>query len=332
MGLVTPTPPVPPRQPFLRRSALFFLFLFLSLAHAVSSQAANDAPAAGSLQAAPNAPAPFGAPQRIDHVPASIRDYRFNAPSALSPTHTDEPEETVTRGYGDPTIEELKLSPIALVVTVDGHVHALKRETGQWMWTLHDDGGVALGGTVTEEGKAKRKGAGAAVGGPLVSGMGRRRASTAAAGSFGSSAGRAASSSANETGLLEQEEEEEEVYVIEPHSQGDIYVYTRDGAGGSLEKLPLSMQELVALSPFTFPSDASRMFVGRKESKLVGVDLRTGRLVGVFGSGSGWCEWDEAREGRVKTEEECDEEISRRPEDLLYMARTGESIESYSSR
>lgn len=315
-------PPPEPRPPqplqFVRRYTLFLLVLLLSLSPFTASQrlsatSAPPQPPSVDLQPTPPAPPAPPYPSKRHSLPQAIAGFRFNARTPLpSP-----PLEEGHNPYADPSIEDLTLSPIVLAVTVDGHVHALKRETGQWVWTLHDDGGVALGGTTKEE-QAKRAFAGEALGGPLVRGMGRKKAES----------GRG--STGNETGLLElggeEEEEEDEVYVIEPHSQGDIYVYSRDAslpAGGVLQKLPLSMQQLVTLSPFTFPSDSSRMFVASKDTKLVGVDLRTGRLVGVFGSTAGWCEWDAKKEGRVRTEEECDEEISRRPEDLLYMARTG---------
>ena len=314
-----PMPPQPPQPPPLqpqpsvvRRYTIFILFLLLSLSPFATSQRPStpSTPLSVDLQPAPPSP-PY--PSERHTLPNEIASFRFNARTPLpSP-----PLQDGHNPYAEPAIEDLVLSPIVLAVTVDGHVHALKRATGQWVWTLHDDGGVALGGTTKEE-QAKRVRAGEALGGPLVRGMGRKAAGAAGRGS-----------KVNETGLLEtggEEDDEDEVYVIEPHSQGDIYLYSRDAslpAGGVLQKLPLSMQQLVTLSPFTFPSDSSRMFVASKDTKLVGVDLRTGRLVGVFGSTAGWCEWDARKEGRVRTEEECDEEISRRPEDLLYMARTG---------
>lgn len=320
----------------------------------------------------------------------SIRDFRFNAPPSSSSSNGSNGNNKIIIGkdsntlvpasnskdtildeeggerigaregsinnkeeklvYSDPTIDDLTLLPLAIAVTVDGHVHALKRDSGQWLWTLHDDGGVGLGGTsksgfggssrLKEEAERRMK-AGGPVGGPLVKGVGRKRGkkvasvvrNTTTPSGFPYDDG--SRSTSNDTSLRlgkevpEVEEEEEEVYIIEPHSQGDIYLYTRSASPsspvGSLQKLPLSMQQLVALSPFTFPSDSSRMFVGRKETKLVGVDLKTGRLVGVFGSGAGWCEWDEEFNmgGSSKSGEECDEEIESRPEDLLYMARTG---------
>lgn len=277
----------------------------------------SPAPPAPPPAAAAAAPAPYvprkgkaaGRPGALQHpLPEAIRSFRFNAPPSPTPHSPLHPT--------DPTVDDLVLSPLVLAVTVDGHVHALNRETGQWVWTLHDDGGVALGGASKREQQRRLK-AGEAVGGPLVKGFSRRKTANAEA-------------AANGTGLaLPTDELEDEMYVIEPFSGGDIYLHTRSGddaeGEGELQKLPLSMQELVAKSPFSFPSLSSRIFIGKKDTKFVGVDLRTGRLVGVFGADAGWCEWDEQREGRVLREEEYDEEISRRPEDLLYMARTGAS-------
>lgn len=226
----------------------------------------------------------------------------------------------------EPSSSSFALSPLVLAVTVDGQVHALKRDTGQWVWTLHDDGGVALGGPGrgSVEERKRRSRAGESFGGPLVKSVSRRRA------------GNAPLDRSNETGLSPVGDEtddseatgrDDETYIIEPAGDGDIYVYSR--SSGGLEKLPLSMAELVNLSPFRFPGDSSRMFSASKHTKFVGVDIKTGRLVGVFGSNAGWCEWDEVDElsggtKKERIEEDCEEDIAKRPEDLLYMARTGE--------
>lgn len=311
-------------------------WLLLTLAFCVSLSLASLSAASQSLAAGEDTPdrtleVPHAEKRRELVLPDSILQFRFNAPTspavlpqtASSTTAATPPSTNTANVYGDPLVEDLVLSPLVLAVTVDGHVHAIKRETGQWVWTLHDDGGAALGGVTKQEREQRLRGG--AVGGPLVKSVGRKRNN--------STLNPALSLSSDETDLLQVklDQMKEEIYVIEPHSAGDIYLYTPPPTtipptAGTLQKLPLSMTQLVSLSPFTFPSDSSRMFVGRKETKLVGVDLRSGRLVGVFGSGEGWCEWDEQREGRVKTEEESDEDIFRRPEDLLYMARTGASL------
>lgn len=264
-----------------------------------------------------NNPRPAPLPDRIKHL-------TFNAPPAppasdcyhcpnLGP---DQAEDNPSDGYGDEGgLDYLTLSPVVLAVTVDGHVHGLQRNTGQWLWTLHDDGGIAGGkGRTTAGTDSSILNSTRPLTPPLV--RSRARKTTPAP----------PTKVSNHTAISAPDVIDEEVYVIEPAGQGAIYLYTR--SDGVLEKLPLTMQELVNMEAFTFPTDDSRVFVGKKESKLVGVDLRTGRLVGVFGNGDGWCEWDQDSEvngGRVRTDE-CDEQISRRPEDLLYMAKTGKRL------
>ncbi|KAK4694357.1 hypothetical protein P7C70_g8747, partial [Phenoliferia sp. Uapishka_3] len=269
----------------------------------------------------------------LPSLPDSVKHFRFNSPlpssssssaTSLSQQHDPQPQPQPEEAG----VDDLILSPLVLAVTVDGQVHALKRDTGQWMWTLHDDGGAALGGSTSGE-RERRKGAGA-VGEQLVRAEGRRSLliNNQTTTTTTTSLDLTRQDLWNDSNSKEEEEEEDsEVYIIEPSSGGSIYLHTRSSSPSSsptLQKLPLTIQQLVSLSPFTFPSDSSRAFIGRKETKLVGVDLKTGRLVGVFGSGVGWCEWDERRPGRDRGREECEEGIERRPEDLLYMSRSGE--------
>ncbi|GAA5867075.1 hypothetical protein JCM3774_004381 [Rhodotorula dairenensis] len=267
-------------------------------------------------------------------LPEAIRQVRFNAPAPTrqpSLAAQDEPGSETSAGGEAPDRRGgggagFELSPLVIAITVDGQVHALERETGQWRWTLHDDGGVALSGVGRGSGheQKRRSSAGAAVGGPLVKSVSRRRRAVAHSN---------ATTASNETGVASAfEDEDAEQYIIEPTGDGDIYVYSR--ASGGLDKLPLSMQELVNLSPFRFPGDTSRMFSASKNTKFVGVDLKTGRLVGVFGSSAGWCEWDEADElmtgGAARSvEQDCEDDISMRPQDLLYMARTEYHLSIY---
>ncbi|BGP34160.1 bifunctional endoribonuclease/protein kinase ire1 [Rhodotorula toruloides] len=262
--------------------------------------------------------------QHQDRLPDAIRGVRFNAPLRPPPLPARPANDAAE---GDEA--GFTLSQLVLAVTVDGQVHALKRETGQWVWTLHDDGGIALGGVGrgSAEERRRRNGAGDAVGGPLVKSVSRKRRASPTASSSRSTV------LSNETSVIAvdaADEDDDETYIIEPSGSGDIYVYSR--SSGGLDKLPLSMQELVALSPFRFPGDSSRMFSASKNTKFVGVDLKTGRLVGVFGSNAGWCEWDEGDEltaGGRAAEQDCEEDIAKRPEDLLYMARTEYRLSIY---
>ncbi|SGY63844.1 BQ5605_C007g04839 [Microbotryum silenes-dioicae] len=277
----------------------------------------------------------------LGHRASVVESFRFSAPpfvarnSATSATDPKRSSPPPPETSFEPSVDDMTLSPIVLVVTVDGHVHALKRDTGDWLWTLHDDSGHAVGGKGAKDVPFGSPLVSTRKGRPPTAMMPSRRGNSSLSPDPISAAGetqtraRAPSSVGGES----FDPVDDELYVIEPTAGGQIYLYDRsqkDAGGVKLEKLPLSMQELVALSPFTFPSDSSRMFMGGSDSKIVAVDLRSGRLVGVFGSGgAAWCEWDPTKVG-VKPDSECDDEISRRPQDLLYMGRTEYTLSIYS--
>ena len=79
-----------------------------------------------------------------------------------------------------------------------------------------------------------------------------------------------------------------EEFIVEPLS-GGLYVFEdeeeQDGEGTpKIRKLPLSVEELIDLSPFTFPQSPSRIFTGSKQTSLLTLDLRTGEQVDYFTS------------------------------------------------
>ncbi|KAK7683852.1 hypothetical protein QCA50_013230 [Cerrena zonata] len=85
--------------------------------------------------------------------------------------------------------------------------------------------------------------------------------------------------------LEDENSEDQEVYVIEPQS-GEIYVMSKPDA--PLQRLPFTMSQLVDMSPFSFSGD-DRLFVGRKETALLLVELETGRVKATLDSE---CPWD----------------------------------------
>ena len=50
------------------------------------------------------------------------------------------------------------------------------------------------------------------------------------------------------------------------------------------------MEQLVELSPFQFPGDDSRMFVGRRETALISLDLESGDILNMISSDNN-CPW-----------------------------------------
>ncbi|WWD15818.1 hypothetical protein CI109_100242 [Kwoniella shandongensis] len=83
----------------------------------------------------------------------------------------------------------------------------------------------------------------------------------------------------------------DEEYIVEPLS-GSLYVFDneedeeaerpKEGQTPKIRKLPLSVEQLIELSPFTFPHSPSRIFTGSKHTSLLTIDLRTGQQLDCF--------------------------------------------------
>ena len=98
-----------------------------------------------------------------------------------------------------------------------------------------------------------------------------------------------------------EDDEGQEVYVIEPQS-GEIYVMASPGS--PLQRLPLSMPQLVEMSPYTMSgTDSDKMFEGRKETSLLLVELETGRIKATINPNSA-CPWDPFEDISRQGEEE----------------------------
>ena len=87
--------------------------------------------------------------------------------------------------------------------------------------------------------------------------------------------------------LLDQSKPEYDfLWIVEPSRDGDIYIYNQGGIGG-LQKLHLTVKQLVAdMSPYE-SVDPAVVYNAEKRTKLYTVDATTGVINKVFGSGSG---------------------------------------------
>jgi serine/threonine-protein kinase/endoribonuclease IRE1 len=117
----------------------------------------------------------------------------------------------------------------------------------------------------------------------------------------------------------------QETYIIEPQS-GDIYVMATPSS--PLQRFPFSMSELVDMSPFSFSAaDDHRVFVGRKETSLLVVELETGNIKATIDSA---CPWDPFEDLREDDEVDLDElEGSKPPMSKpteVFIGRTGMSL------
>ena len=164
----------------------------------------------------------------------------------IDPTGYVRPQAN-TNEQGRESPQDFELLDIVLVATVDGKFHALSRSLGYTLWSMGPSPS-ASGSLAVPSSLA-----------PLV-----------------------------RTKHIDYDPDEiddttpQETYIIEPQS-GDIYVSTKPGA--PLQRFPFSMAELVDLSPFSAPTDdAKRVFIGRKETSLILLELETGKIKATLNS------------------------------------------------
>ncbi|KAF9806751.1 hypothetical protein IEO21_08560 [Rhodonia placenta] len=87
--------------------------------------------------------------------------------------------------------------------------------------------------------------------------------------------------------LTDDDSDYQDVYVVEPQT-GDIFIMSSPNS--PLKRLPFSVPQLVDLSPFSFSSDDDkRLFIGKKETSLLLIELETGRVKATLNSE---CPWD----------------------------------------
>ncbi|KAF5384110.1 hypothetical protein D9615_003326 [Tricholomella constricta] len=150
---------------------------------------------------------------------------------------------------------ELDLLDIVLVASVDGKFHALNRTTGITLWSMPS---FPSSTSISEPSTLA----------PLVR-----------------------TTHVDHDPEMTDETTPQELYVIEPQS-GDIYVMATPTS--PLQRFPFSMSELVDMSPLSFPgTEDRRVFVGRKETSLLLIELQTGRIKATFNSE---CAWDQSEE------------------------------------
>ena len=91
--------------------------------------------------------------------------------------------------------------------------------------------------------------------------------------------------------VLLDEDSQQEYYVIEPQS-GDIYVMSSKSE--PLQRLPFSMSTLVDMTPFRLSGEeGSKIFIGRKETSLLLIELETGRIKQTISSECPWNEYED---------------------------------------
>ncbi|KAK0559061.1 bifunctional endoribonuclease/protein kinase ire1 [Tilletia horrida] len=216
---------------------------------------------------------------------------------------------------------DLLLTDIVLVTTVEGGLYGLDRTTGTTIWELpahtsssalpKDEPFAGFGPLVRSTYGPKRSSFVELLQGGAASGGNGGLASAPTRPKYDTDDD--VGVNADAVALLEQVG----IYIVEPSSAGDIYMLTPaahpgsspagGGAAGAsaddahgehgsadplsvprthLSKLPLTLPQLVQLSPFSFAGDDSRIFIGKKSTTLVELDIATGSIGAVWGGSS----------------------------------------------
>jgi len=203
------------------------------------------------------------------------------------------PSPRASRSFAFPTTDEHSGDPselldIVLVASVDGKFHALSRTTGQTLWSMSSFPTAPTAVTIPS------------ALGPLVRTIHSESDFQAA-----------------------DDDNPNELYVIEPQS-GDIYVMKNPS--DPLQRFPFSMAELVEMSPFSFTSTSDRrLFVGRKETSLLLMELETGRIKATLNSECPWDPFDELQpdEDEIDLDELEDDVPKAQPPTEVFIGRTG---------
>ena len=210
--------------------------------------------------------------------------------------------------HPDPS-ESNTLHDTLLLASIDGKFHAVSRSTGHALWSMASSPDTTSVSAPHELGALVR--------------TGRTTSRTR------SSLKRRTPPKSTIEGEDEDQPErtshqQKETYIIEPQS-GSIYILSSPSS--PLQRFPLTMQELVDISPFTSsipppPGDAdsdyaagqeTRVFVGRKETSLILLELETGRVKATLNSECPFVGWEEnAEEGDDDVEDEEYQERRRR--------------------
>ncbi|WFC98736.1 non-specific serine/threonine protein kinase [Malassezia yamatoensis] len=163
---------------------------------------------------------------------------------------------------GPEDLPDLELSNVLLATAIDGSLLGIDRMSGAVLWNLTSSPSEVVSGLLQ----------------PLVrSQYGIHHQSLEQLAAEALRNGDSETIRALETGGI---------YVVEPSSGGDLYVVrirTEQGeVRPQLEKMPFSLPDLIALSPFSLSSDDTRIFVAEKTTRLVELNVFTGSIGTVF--------------------------------------------------
>lgn len=202
-----------------------------------------------------------------------------------------------TRGHPTTTDDSLEVLNVVLLASVDGKFHALNRTTGGKLWSMPSSPPPSSTHGTPQTVPSILE--------PLIS-----------------------TKHIDADPDLGDDSFPHETYIVEPQS-GDIYVTTSNSPTAPLQRLPLSMTQLVDLSPFSFGETDDRVFVGSKKTSILLLELETGRVKAALDAECPWDTWNDFAEQDVM-DIDLDELEGIKPSRLypseIFIGRTGKSF------
>lgn len=143
-------------------------------------------------------------------------------------------------------IDDWQVSDFILVCSIDGSLHARDRQTGLEVWSIPGER-------------------------PLV------QVST----TDSCSASNNCSTTEHINCLTNDCEDKNLIWIVEPLGDGILYYFTPQTG---LQKLPISIKDLVMQSPFALHGD-DKIYTGTRKTTLFSIDSTSGKVLKVYGSG-----------------------------------------------
>lgn len=186
-------------------------------------------------------------------------------------------------------LDDFKITNLIITSDIEGNINAVNRKTGELIWSLvggdplvliHSDSDSDEIPTTIATYSAKT----------IENGYGYNRynnpntiesslsSSTSTSSSLSSSASSYVRIGSSNRKFKNTNPKKDITWIVEPYGDGTVYHFTGDDG---LEKLPISIKQLVMNSPFSI--DNQFVYTGSRVSGIVKVNARTGAIVESFG-------------------------------------------------
>ena len=241
-----------------------------------------------------------------------------HSPRPKLPSSSDEPPPSALARYVAPSVP----TPAGLlfVSTLDGQLHAVDVQNGNYLWAFGTGESLLRSQQATSVvGMPDTRAAADVSGWDIMRGVEDEEDRMDQQHQQQQQGGGGAGGAADDTPPSDID------HLIIPGLNGQLFFSTR---AGQLQRLPVTVNELVAASPFRSADD--RMYVGRKSSAFILLDRRTGkvkRVLNEYGERVHGAAEGEAAEGDGGSEEEETDES-----ELIWIGRQDLSVHAFHAK